>query len=52
VEADIDEILAAGSAAAEDCGGHPEPGLLPAMKEVGDRFGAGELIRPCAAIAG
>ncbi len=48
VEADIEEILASTphtskSAAAVEILNHT---LLPAMKEVGDRFGAGELILP------
>jgi 5-methyltetrahydrofolate--homocysteine methyltransferase len=48
VEADIDQILAEGPVASR-----PETAvkilntvLLPAMKEVGDKFGAGELILP------
>ena len=48
VEADIDEILASrsGSSTHESAVGILNGVLLPAMKEVGDRFGAGELILP------
>jgi 5-methyltetrahydrofolate--homocysteine methyltransferase len=48
VEADIDEILAARGDASqhETAVGILNTVLLPAMKEVGDRFGAGELILP------
>ncbi len=48
VEADIDEILAARGQASqhEAAVGILNTVLLPAMKEVGDRFGAGELILP------
>jgi 5-methyltetrahydrofolate--homocysteine methyltransferase len=48
VEADIDEILAARGEASqhETAVSILNTVLLPAMKEVGDRFGAGELILP------
>jgi len=48
VEADIDEILARYSEAERSSGAVTvlNEVLLPAMKEVGDRFGAGELILP------
>ena len=48
VEADIDEILAArdGQSASDAAVEILNTVLLPAMKEVGDRFGAGELILP------
>jgi 5-methyltetrahydrofolate--homocysteine methyltransferase len=48
VEADIDEILAARGEASqhETAVGILNQVLLPAMKDVGDRFGAGELILP------
>jgi 5-methyltetrahydrofolate--homocysteine methyltransferase len=48
VEADIDEILAARGELSqhEAAVGVLNTVLLPAMKEVGDRFGAGELILP------
>jgi len=48
VEADIDEILARDEPEARSAGAVAilNEVLLPAMKEVGDRFGAGELILP------
>ena len=48
VEADIDEIIAAdGRVSRHETAVHIlNQVLLPAMKEVGDRFGAGELILP------
>jgi 5-methyltetrahydrofolate--homocysteine methyltransferase len=48
VEADVDEILAErGEASCHEAAvGILNTVLLPAMKEVGDRFGAGELILP------
>lgn len=48
VEADIDEIIGQGGKAGrhETAVGILNNVLLPAMKEVGDRFGAGELILP------
>lgn len=48
VEADIDEILAGRGEVSqhETAVGILNTVLLPAMKEVGDRFGAGELILP------
>ncbi|MDP2994230.1 MAG: methionine synthase [Anaerolineales bacterium] len=48
VEADIDEIINRGGfASRHECAVHTlNTVLLPAMKEVGDKFGAGELILP------
>ncbi|MBN2385808.1 MAG: methionine synthase [Anaerolineales bacterium] len=47
VEADIDEIItAAGGSRHEAAVAALNTVLLPAMKEVGDKFGAGELILP------
>jgi 5-methyltetrahydrofolate--homocysteine methyltransferase len=48
VEADIDELIAAGSFPTkhESAVNILNTVLLPAMKEVGDKFGAGELILP------
>ncbi|MEZ0397362.1 MAG: homocysteine S-methyltransferase family protein [Anaerolineales bacterium] len=47
VEADIDEIIAAASGSKHEAAvAVLNNVLLPAMKEVGDRFGAGELILP------
>jgi 5-methyltetrahydrofolate--homocysteine methyltransferase len=48
VEADIDEIINRGGfATRHECAVHTlNTVLLPAMKEVGDKFGAGELILP------
>ena len=47
VEADIDEIIAAASGSKHEAAvAVLNNVLLPAMKEVGDKFGAGELILP------
>ncbi|MFA5872718.1 MAG: methionine synthase [Anaerolineales bacterium] len=48
VEADIDEIISRGGfPSRHECAVHTlNTVLLPAMKEVGDKFGAGELILP------